>query len=197
MGLAGNGKKRQHGGGACGWHGVSALFCAVGILCFVIAAAVFAMWYGDGLGDDVALETRVARADCLVLQPLAGDFGDFPRVRFYAPLAGEWIETRLVSALGRHPRRARPALGFWTRHPPGHTVSCYYDPQDPGLAAALWPHVGSLYGRVAACATVVLVLATVGIMACYAAAAYAVAGGDRKCAVDRDDLEAGATALLL
>lgn len=195
MSIAGNEKKRRPTD-SCGRHSATALFCAVGIACFVIAAAVFAMWYADGLGSDVALETRIARTDCLVLQPVEGDFGALPRVRFYAPLAAEWIETRLVSALGRHPRRTRPPLGFWTRHPPGRTVACYYDPQDPGLAAALWPHVGSLHGRVAACATVVLVLATVGVMACYAAAAHAVAGA-RDHVGDRNSVETDPSDLLL
>lgn len=196
MGITNKDKKGLQATRSCSRCGVSVLFCAVGILCFGIAGAVFGMWYADGLGEDMALEARIVRADCLVLHPTADDFGALPRVRFYAPLAGEWIETRLVSALGRHPRRTGPSLGFWTRHPPGHAVACYYDPQDPELAAALWPHVGSLYGRVAACATVVLVLATVGVMACYAAAAYAVAG-TREHADDRGDVEMDPTDLLI
>ncbi|AVK77073.1 hypothetical protein pmac_cds_385 [Pandoravirus macleodensis] len=195
MGVVNNDKKWRPTR-SCGRRTIAVLFCAVGILCFGIAGAVFGMWYADGLGDDVALEARIVRAECLVLQPIADDFADLPRVRFYAPLAAEWIETRLVSALGRHPRRTRPSLGFWTRHPPGHVVACYYDPQDPELAAALWPHVGSLYGRIAACATVVLVLATVGVMACYAAAAYAIAG-TRKHTDDHGDVEMDPTGPLI
>ncbi|AVK74884.1 hypothetical protein pqer_cds_462 [Pandoravirus quercus] len=174
-------------------RGVALVFASAGALCLIVAAAVFALWFTDSLGYDVALEARIARADCLVLDQLLGkpttEPLKAPRVRFYAPAAGEWIETTLMTALGRHRRHTLPHawLSFLTRHPPGDEIPCYYDPDDPGAAAALSEHVDALYVRLLACATVVVVLWVIGTISLAIAVADALDCADTCRYSDDDD----------
>lgn len=173
-------------------RGVALVFASAGALCLVIAAAVFALWFTDSLGYDVALEARITRADCLVLDQLTREPTTeplkAPRVRFYAPAAGEWIETTLTTALGRHQRHTLPHawLPFLARHSPGDEIPCYYDPDDPGAAAALSEHVDALYVRLLACATVVVVLWVIGTISLAIAVADALDCADT-CRYSEDD----------
>ncbi|AGO84251.1 hypothetical protein psal_cds_477 [Pandoravirus salinus] len=161
-------------------RGMAGVFAGAGVLCLLVAAIVFALWYDDSLGRDMALEARIARAECLVLDRPAPDPtvepSEAPRVRFYAVAAHEWIESTLSRTLGSHQHNRLTA--WWTsfsmHHPPGDDVPCYYDPDDPGAAVALSPYVDGLRDRVLACAMVVGVLWVTGVVALAIAVADAI-----------------------
>jgi hypothetical protein len=139
-----------------------AAFAVSAIVSLFLAASVALLWYGGSLRDDIALDSRIVGADCLVLVT-GRDLGPPPRVRFYAPAADEWIDASLVATLGRHGHKhLRYPETFLARHPPGDIVACYYDPDEPTSGVAISPRVGGLYARLMACGVTVLVLASIG-----------------------------------